>query len=61
MTAELLTKEDVMKVLQVSRGTIDNMRAKGELPYVRVGAGVRFRQEDVGAYISSRLVSGKAH
>ncbi|OAI53944.1 hypothetical protein AYO47_03925 [Planctomyces sp. SCGC AG-212-M04] len=57
---ELLTKKEVMSALRVSRGTLDTMRQSGEIPFVKVRGQVRFRQEDVTAYILANLTTRKA-
>jgi excisionase family DNA binding protein len=45
---DFLTKEGVAKLLQVSTRTIDNLMAKGALPFLKLGhRTVRFRRQDV--------------
>ena len=57
MTQKLLTKEDVSQILGVSVGTLAVWRAtkRYNLPYVKSGRLVRYREEDVQAFIDSRL------
>jgi len=53
---ELMSKAAVAKVLHVSQKTVDNERQRGNLPYVKIGAQVRFRRSDVRDYIEASMV-----
>lgn len=57
MHKPLLTKEDVSEILGVSTGTLAVWRAtkRYNLPYVKSGRLIRYREEDVEAFITSRL------
>ncbi len=57
MFQRLLTKEDVSKILGISVGTLAVWRTtkRYNLPYVKSGRLVRYREEDVQAFINSRL------
>ena len=44
---ELLTTNEVMAVLKVSRPTIYAIRERGDLEAVKIGKSVRFRKSDV--------------
>lgn len=45
---QLLTTVDVCKLLKVDRWTVERMRDRGDLPFVRIGQRlVRFRLADV--------------
>lgn len=57
MNQILLTKEDVSKILGVSTGTLAVWRTtkRYNLPYVKTGRLIRYRREDVQAFIESRL------
>ena len=57
MPEQLLTKEEVSSILGVSVGTLAVWRAtkRYNLPYVKSGRVVRYRAEDVQAFIASRL------
>ncbi len=57
MTSKLLTKEEVSDILGVSVGTLAVWRAtkRYNLPYVKSGRLVRYRIEDIEAFIKSRL------
>lgn len=60
MTSKLLTKEDVSKILGISVGTLAVWRAtrRYNLPYVKSGRLIRYREEDVQAFIEARLRGG---
>lgn len=57
MTKQLLTKEDVSGILGVTTGTLAVWRTtkRYNLPYVKSGRLVRYRDEDVQAFINSRI------
>jgi len=57
MSTKLLTKEDVSEILGVSVGTLAVWRTtkRYNLPYVKSGRLIRYREEDVQAFITSRL------
>jgi len=46
MDEELLTKEELGKILKISRPTIDRWRQEG-MPYEKIGRGVRFKKNEV--------------
>ncbi len=57
MTTEsvpLLTKDQVADLLQVSRRTVERMEENGELQPVRIGRIVRYRPEDIEAFIGRK-------
>jgi len=52
----LLTVSDVAELLSVSESLIYRLASNGEIPSYRIGKGaLRFRMEDIDAYLSSRL------
>jgi excisionase family DNA binding protein len=51
----LRTKQQAAKYLNVSQGSIERLMRAG-LPYVKLRGLVRFRPEDLAAYIEARLV-----
>lgn len=57
MTQRLLTKDDVSRILGVTVGTLAVWRAtkRYNLPYVKSGRLIRYREQDVQAFITSRL------
>jgi excisionase family DNA binding protein len=50
----LLRVNDVAALLAIGRRTVYTLVAAGELPAVRVGERLRFRLEDVDAYLERR-------
>ena len=53
---QLLDEHEVARMLKRSVKTLRNDRSLGRGPrYVRVGRSVRYRLEDVRAYLSSRI------
>lgn len=57
MNKQLLTKEQVSEILGVTVGTLAVWRTtkRYNLPYVKSGRLIRYREEDVQAFINSRL------
>ena len=52
-TGRLLTEVEVAAALSVSVATLRSWRTRGgKVPFVRIGAAVRYRPADVEAYIS---------
>jgi excisionase family DNA binding protein len=62
MNSKLMTSNDVSKILGVSTGTLAVWRTtkRYNLPYVKSGRLVRYREEDVQNFINSRLQGGMA-
>jgi excisionase family DNA binding protein len=54
----LLDVRDVGKVLRASPSKIRDLARKGVLPSLKIGGSVRFRPEDVRAYIESCRTGG---
>lgn len=50
---QLLTVKDVATLLKLSTRFVYGLEASGALPCIRLGTAVRFRPEDVRAYIDS--------
>ena len=55
--AALLTPRDVARQLAVSEETLTTWRCtrRQHIPFVKVGRLVRYKREDVSAYIAERL------
>lgn len=54
---ELMTAQQVARLLGVSTETLRKWRAKRKcLPYVRVGRHIRYRAADVAAFVEQRTV-----
>ena len=55
MAHELLTRTEAAEQLRVSSVTLWRVVVSGELPTVRIGSRVLFRQRDLHAFIDGRL------
>lgn len=55
----LKTKREAARYLGVSLGSVESLMRRG-LPYVRIGNLVRFRPEDLAAFIEQRRCAGGA-
>jgi excisionase family DNA binding protein len=56
----LMSKEDLAEYLNISVAQVDRLRGMGALKYVLVGAQVRFRPEDISAYLEANTKSASA-
>jgi len=56
----LLKIHEVANLLRVHENTVRNLMADGSLPYVKVGASLRFRTEDVRQFAEASVVKSKA-
>lgn len=50
----LMTVDDVADYLKISPGTIYNRVSKGEIPFVKVGAAVRFRRIELDRWVEEQ-------
>ena len=55
MPDDFLTVQEVADLLKVSVKTIRRLAAGGELRSFRVGAQLRFRREDIDAWVASQI------
>jgi excisionase family DNA binding protein len=57
----LLNREQVASYLSVSPVTVDRLRSSGKLNSFKIGnrEGVRFREEDVRAYVEQEIAASK--
>jgi excisionase family DNA binding protein len=53
----LLTIDEVRSQLNVSISTVRRLVRDGKLRAYRVGAGLRFKPEEVAAYVDSQLIA----
>jgi len=55
--ATLLTEDEAAALLKVQPATLATWRVRGhpDLPFVRVGRCVRYRPQDIAAFIASHL------
>lgn len=56
-SADLLTDAQVAQLLDVSTKTLATWRSTGRyaLPFLRIGARIRYRRQDVATWLESRL------
>lgn len=52
MSEQLLRKNDVARLLNVSLRTVDRLLASGTLPAVKVGSRVRVRPESIELFLN---------
>jgi excisionase family DNA binding protein len=59
--SELLTVAEAAKRLKLSESHLHKLRARGGSPeYVRLGRAVRYRPEDLDAWVEARRAGGDA-
>ena len=56
--AELLTIDDVARVLGISRGSVYGLMRDGEVTPIRVGQRARFEPADIRAYLERHREGG---
>lgn len=50
----LMTADEVATYLRVTAGSVYNWVSKGEIPFVKVGAAVRFRRTELDRWVEER-------
>lgn len=55
MTDRILTEREVCELWKVSRNVLHDLRASGELPFIRIGRCVRYRLRDLEEYERENL------
>ena len=54
--SELLTCDELMQILKVSRVTIYRLKERRQIPFYKVGGSIRFDKKDVSLYLQQRGV-----
>jgi excisionase family DNA binding protein len=49
----LLSERDAADYLAIARRTLWGWRKQGRIPYIRFGSSVRYKREDIDAYIQA--------
>lgn len=52
---ELLTPDEVVKILKITKRTLYHYTKSGIIPFVRLRKRIRFRKEDIDQFIQNRL------
>jgi excisionase family DNA binding protein len=55
---DILTVAELAEWLRVTEKTVYRMTQRGELPHVRVGRAVRYRRQDIEAYLERQVRHG---
>ncbi len=50
---QMLTSKQVMETLNISRATLNRMITRGDLTVYKFGASLRFKEEDIRAFIEA--------
>lgn len=53
---DLMTKAEAIAYLRVSRGTLDKLMKKHELPFIKLEKKVLFRKADIDLWLEKKLV-----
>ena len=53
---DLLTRKEAMEYLRISRGTLDRMMRRRDLPFIKMGKKVLFRKADIDRFLESKIV-----
>lgn len=58
---QLLKPEDVARMLKIAKVTPYQWARRGVLPHYKLEGTIRFKLEDIKAFIEARRVEGKIH
>jgi len=53
---ELLTREQVMRYLQISHGTLNKLMRQKAFPYIKLERKVLFKKADIDAWLESKMI-----
>ena len=53
---ELLTRDEVMEYLKISKGTLLKLMRQKAFPYIKLERKVLFRKKDIDEFLESKLV-----
>ncbi len=53
---ELLTRNEVMEYLRISKGTLSKLMRQKAFPYIRLERKVLFKKEDIDKFLESKMV-----
>ncbi len=56
---DLMERAEVMDYLRISRGTLDKLQRRGEIPFFKIGKKVLFRKSDIDTWIESQIIKAK--
>lgn len=56
---DFLTKAEVMEYLRISRGTLDKLMQRRDIPFVKLEKKVLFRKRDIDVWIESKIVKSR--
>lgn len=51
---EWLKSPDVRKILNISPGTLQNLRINGTLPYTKIGSIIYYKQDDINKLLEKQ-------
>ena len=51
-----MERAEVMEYLRISRGTLDKLQKRREIPFAKIGKKVLFRKRDIDAWMESMIV-----
>lgn len=53
---DLMERAEVMEYLRISRGTLDKIQRRREIPFAKVGKKVLFRKRDIDSWLESKTI-----
>lgn len=54
MNSPYMTEAELASILKVSKSTLHKLRDDGAIPYQRIGTCIRYRRDDIDAWIKGR-------
>ena len=53
---DYMERAEVMEYLRISRGTLDKLQKRREIPFAKIGKKVLFRKRDIDGWMESMIV-----
>jgi len=53
---DLLTREQLMEYLQISKGTLYKLMRRKAFPYIKLERKVLFRKKDIDKFLESKII-----
>jgi excisionase family DNA binding protein len=53
---ELLSREELMEYLKISKGTLYKLMKRKAFPYIKLERKVLFRKEDIDKFLESKII-----
>ncbi|MFT5090238.1 MAG: excisionase family DNA binding protein [Candidatus Latescibacterota bacterium] len=55
----LLTPEEAAKMLRISKSYLYELKSRNRIPYIKVGASLRFRPQDLQSFVEKLAIESR--